>query len=58
MDYTYAVSKETEEWDPEDNLSAEESLQSLSERGIKTSEQDLNYSFEGIEETPQIMIDG
>ncbi|XP_015187494.1 PREDICTED: jerky protein homolog-like [Polistes dominula] len=49
--------EETEEWDPEDNLPITDWLQTLSERGLETSEENLNSWFEGIEETEQIMTD-
>lgn len=45
------------EWDAEDNLPFADWLQSLSDRGFETSEEDLNSSFEGSKETEKMMTD-
>ncbi|CAG4987678.1 unnamed protein product [Parnassius apollo] len=49
--------EETDEWDPEDNMPIVDWLKNLSEKGLETSEENLNSWFEGIEETEQIMTD-
>ncbi|KAL3277319.1 hypothetical protein HHI36_012670 [Cryptolaemus montrouzieri] len=45
------------EWDSQDNLPVADWLQNLSEKGLETSEENLNSWFEKIEETKQIMMD-
>ncbi|CAG5048130.1 unnamed protein product [Parnassius apollo] len=49
--------EETDEWDPEDNMPIVDWLKNLSEKGLETSEENINSWFEGIEETEQIMTD-
>ncbi|KAH9628495.1 hypothetical protein HF086_017321 [Spodoptera exigua] len=49
--------EEADEWDPEDNVPIVDWLKNLSEKGLETSEENLNSWFEGIEETEQIMTD-
>lgn len=49
--------EETNEWDTEDNVPIADWVQNLSEKGLETSEENLNSWFEGIEETEEIMTD-
>ncbi|XP_013167850.1 PREDICTED: jerky protein homolog-like [Papilio xuthus] len=57
MNYVSIKKEETDEWDPEDNVPVAEWLQILSDKGFETSEENLIFWFEGIEEREQIMTD-
>ncbi|XP_056639744.1 jerky protein homolog-like [Diorhabda sublineata] len=49
--------EETNEWDTEDDVPIADWVQNLSEKGLETSEENLNSWFEGIEGTEEIMTD-